>query len=69
MTNIVCLERAPRVPEFPQQFCPATQQRVAKTLEAADEAELAGEWALADRLIALARQEVAQVRARIGWMV
>ena len=38
-------------------------------MAAADEAELAGEWELADRLITLARQEVAQVRARIGWMV
>lgn len=68
MPNIVYLERVPRIPEFPQQFCPATQARVTAALEAADEAQAAGFWELADRLIAIARREVEDVKARIGWV-
>ena len=57
--------RLPCRPAAPA-FCPATQLRVARTMEAADEAELAGLHSLRDRLVAAARAEVAGVAFRIG---
>ena len=64
--SITRLPTRPRVPAFPQQYCPATHSRVAKTLEAADEAELAGLLDLRDRLVDAARAEVQALRERLG---
>lgn len=47
-------------------ICPATHQRVVAALEAADEAVLAGWDLLAERLIVMARAEVAAVEQRIA---
>lgn len=66
MPNVIRLERPARLPAFPQQLCPATQARVAKTLEAADEATLAGLYDLRDRLVDAARAEIAALRERLG---
>lgn len=56
----------PAAPPTPLWPFPATQERVRACLEAADDAAMAGFYALADRLVQAARWEVHTLRAHIG---